>query len=53
MDNQETINTISYGDIELWKVEMSIDYRINELKKKVVDKTITKEEIEELKLLSL
>lgn len=44
-------DTVSYGDIEFGKNELSIDYRIKELKQKVVNWEITQEEKEELSLL--
>ena len=42
---------VTYGEHEVGKYQIDIQYRIKELKQKVVDKTITEEEKEELKLL--
>lgn len=43
---------LQYGDIEVGKKELSIAYRIKELKQKVVNWEATKEEKEELALLN-
>lgn len=47
-----TGTTITYGEHEVGKYELSIEYRIKELKQKLVNKTISEEEKEELKLLT-
>lgn len=43
---------VTYGEHEVGKYELSIEFRINELKQKMVNKTISTEELEELKLLT-
>ena len=43
--------SISYWETNLWNIEYSIEYRIKELKQKIVNQTITEEEKEELNLL--
>lgn len=42
---------VTYGEHEIGKYELSIEFRIKELKQKLVSKTITDEEKEELKIL--
>lgn len=42
---------ITYGEHEVGKFEMSIEFRTKELKQKLVSKTITDEEKTELSLL--
>lgn len=44
-------DTLSYGELEIGKKELSIDYRTRELKQKLVNGEITPEEKEELTLL--
>lgn len=44
-------SVLIYWEHEVWKCEKSIVYRIKELKQKMVSKTITVEEKEELQLL--
>lgn len=43
---------VTYGEHEVGKYELSIEFRIKQLKQKLVSKTITDEEKEELKLLT-
>lgn len=43
---------ITYGEHEVGKYELSIEFRIKQLKQKLVSKTITDEEKEELKILT-
>ena len=43
---------VTYGEHTVGKYEYSIDYRIKELKQKIVSKSITTEEKEELTLLT-
>lgn len=43
---------VTYGEHEVGKYELSIEFRIKELKQKLVNWTITVEEKEELKLLT-
>ena len=43
---------VTYWEHEIGKYEFNIEYRILELKKKVLNKTITTEEKEELTLLT-
>lgn len=45
-------STVIYWEHEVGKYELNIQYRIKELKQKMVNKTITEEEKEELKLLT-
>lgn len=42
---------VHYGEHEVGKYEVSIEYRKNELKRKLISKSITDEEKEELTLL--
>lgn len=42
---------VTYGEHEVGKYELSIEFRIKQLKQKLVSKTITDEEKEELKIL--
>ncbi len=44
-------DTVSYGEHEIGTVEKSIEFRLKELKQKLVNGTITTEEKEELSLL--
>jgi hypothetical protein len=43
---------VSYGEHAVGKYELSIEFRTKELKQKIVSKTITDEEKEELKILT-
>lgn len=54
MEKIKTINvgdTVTYGEIEIGKKEISIEYKLRELKQKLVNWEITQEEKEELALL--
>ena len=42
---------VTYGEKEIGKYEYSMEHRIHVLKRKVLDKTVTTEEKEELQLL--
>lgn len=52
METLKLWDTLSYGEHEIGKYELSIEFRIKELKQKMVHKTISDEEKEELKLLT-
>lgn len=43
---------VTYGEHEVGKYELSIEFRIKQLKQKMVNKTISTEELEELKILT-
>ena len=43
---------VTYGEHTVGNYEYSVDYRIKELKQKIVSKSITDEEKDELKLLA-
>lgn len=52
METLKLWDTLSYGEHEIGKYELNIEFRIKELKQKLVNKTISEEEKEELKLLT-